>query len=42
LSIDLVRPVSEPHIRTIRIDAGKQTAGTDNTIDITARRAQSR
>jgi HSP20 family molecular chaperone IbpA len=42
LSIDLVRPVSEPRIRTIRIDAGKQAAGTDNTIDITARRAQSR
>jgi HSP20 family molecular chaperone IbpA len=42
LSIDLVRPTSEPRIRTIRIDAGKNTAGTDNTIDITARRAQSR
>ncbi|MEA2851903.1 MAG: hypothetical protein QOE02_1922 [Rhodospirillaceae bacterium] len=42
LSIDLVRPVAEPRIRTIRIDAGKKDAGTDNTIDITARRTHSR
>ncbi|MEA2801278.1 MAG: hypothetical protein QOE49_1373 [Rhodospirillaceae bacterium] len=42
LSIDLVRPVAEPRIRTIRIDAGKDSAGTGNTIDITARRAHSR
>jgi len=42
LSIDLVRPVAEPRIRTIRIDAGNKDAGTDNTIDITARRTHSR
>ena len=42
LSIDLVRPVAEPRIRTIRIDAGKKDAGTDNTIDITSRRTHSR
>jgi HSP20 family molecular chaperone IbpA len=42
LSIDLVRPVAEPRIRIIRIDAGKDDAGTDNTIDITARRTHSR
>jgi len=42
LSIDLVRPVAEPRIRTIRIDAGTKDAGTDNTIDITARRTHSR
>ena len=42
LSIDLMRPVAEPRIRTIRIDAGKKDAGTDNTIDITARRTHSR
>ena len=42
LSIDLVRPVAEPRIRPIRIDAGKDSAGTDNTIDITARRTHSR
>jgi HSP20 family molecular chaperone IbpA len=42
LSIDLVRPVAEPRIRTIRIDAGKKDAGTDNTIDISARRTHSR
>jgi HSP20 family molecular chaperone IbpA len=41
LSIDLVRPVLEPRIRTIRIDAGRE-AGQSNTIDITARRAGSR
>jgi HSP20 family molecular chaperone IbpA len=38
LSIDLVRPVIEPRVRTIPIDGGRQAAGTDNTIDITARR----
>jgi HSP20 family molecular chaperone IbpA len=42
LSIDLVRPVAEPRIRTIRIDAGNKDAGTDNMIDITARRTGSR
>src|SRR5580704_10540675 len=42
LAIDLVRPVAEPRMRTIRIDAGKKDAGTDNTIDITARRTHSR
>jgi len=42
LLIDLVRPVSEPRIRTIRIEAGKDTAEADNTIDITARRTHSR
>ena len=42
LSIDLVRPVAEPRIRTIRIDAGKDDAGANNTIDITARRTGSR
>ena len=41
LSIDLVRPTVEPRIRTIRIDAGKESSATDNTIDITARRARS-
>lgn len=42
LSIDLARPVAEPRIRTIRIDAGNKDAGSDNTIDITARRTHSR
>jgi HSP20 family molecular chaperone IbpA len=42
LSIDLVRPVAEPRIRTIHIDAGNKDAGSDNTIDITARRTHSR
>ena len=41
LSIDLVRPVAEPRMRTIRIDAGEnEPAG--NTIDITARRTHGR
>ena len=41
LSIDLVRPVSEPRIRTIRIDAGSNNAAApSNTIDITARRSR--
>ena len=42
LSIDLIRPAAEPRIRTIRIDSGETTAGATNTIDITARRTQSR
>jgi HSP20 family molecular chaperone IbpA len=42
LEIDLVRPVAEPRIRTIRIDAGKEAGRADNTIDITARRSGSR
>ena len=41
LSIDLVRPMVEPRIRTIRIDAGKDSSQADNTIDITARRVRS-
>ena len=40
LSIDLMRPVVEPRIRTIRIDAGGSAGGTDQTIDITARRSR--
>jgi HSP20 family molecular chaperone IbpA len=40
LSIDLVRPVLEPRIRTIRIDAGNPAGGADRTIDITARRSR--
>ena len=42
LSIDLVRPVQEPRIRTIRIEAGTTADAAGNTIDITARRTQSR
>ncbi len=43
LAIDLTRPVAEPRMRTIRIDGSKTEAGrTDNTVDITGRRAQSR
>jgi HSP20 family molecular chaperone IbpA len=42
LSIDLVRPVQEPRIRTIRIDAGRTADDPANTIDINARRTQSR
>ncbi len=38
LSIELARPLAEPRVRTIRIDSGNQPAGTNNTIDITARR----
>jgi len=41
LSIELVRPVIEPRIRTIPIDDGRDDAATDNTIDITARRSHS-
>lgn len=40
LAIDLVRPVLEPRIRTIRIDAGSATGSADHTIDITARRSR--
>lgn len=36
LAIDLTRPVVEPRIRTIRIDAGQNADRGDNTIDITA------
>ena len=42
LSIDLVRPVQEPRIRTIRIEAGGAANAAGNTIDITARRTQLR
>jgi HSP20 family molecular chaperone IbpA len=42
LSIDLVRPVLEPRIRTIRIDGGTEAGQAGNTIDITARRSGSR
>ena len=42
LEIELVRPVAEPRIRTIRIDAGQESGRADNTIDITARRSGSR
>ena len=42
LSIDLVRPVQEPRIRRIRIEAGDAGSGAGNTIDITASRAQPR
>jgi HSP20 family molecular chaperone IbpA len=41
LAIDLVRPVQEPKIRRIRIDAGEEREDADpagNTIDIAARR----
>ncbi|WP_421996278.1 Hsp20 family protein [Reyranella sp.] len=42
LSIDLMRPVQEPRIRTIRIDAGRPAGSEGNTIDIAARRAGTR
>ena len=42
LSIDLVRPVQEPRIRRIRIEAGDAGSGASNTIDIAARRVQPR
>jgi HSP20 family molecular chaperone IbpA len=42
LAIDLVRPVAEPRIRTIRIDQGQDAGRADNTIDITGRRSGSR
>ena len=40
LSIDLVRPVQEPRVRRIRIEAGDAGSGAGHTIDITARRAR--
>ena len=40
LAIDLVRPLLEPRIRTIRIDAGSTAGSADQTIDITARRSR--
>ena len=42
LSIDLVRPVQEPRIRRIRIDAGEPGHEASNAIDITSRRVQPR
>jgi HSP20 family molecular chaperone IbpA len=42
LSIDLVRPVQEPRIRRIRIEAGEPGGDVSNTIDITSRRVQPR
>ncbi len=43
LAIDLVRPVAEPRMRTIRIDGAEAKTGrTDNTVDITARRSGTR
>jgi HSP20 family molecular chaperone IbpA len=40
LSIDLVRPVVEPRVRSIPIDAGAKGMGAGNTIVIAARRAR--
>jgi HSP20 family molecular chaperone IbpA len=40
LSIDLVRPVIEPRIRTIPIDAGKRNVEESTTIVIAARRTR--
>jgi HSP20 family molecular chaperone IbpA len=40
LSIDLVRPMVEPRIRSIPIDAGTRPAETSNTVVIAARRAR--
>lgn len=40
LSIDLMRPVLEPRIRSIRIDAGTTAGSTDQRIDITTRRSR--
>ena len=42
LSIDLVRPIQEPRIRRIRIEAGEPGSDASNAIDITARRVQPR
>jgi HSP20 family molecular chaperone IbpA len=42
LSIDLVRPVQEPRIRRIHIEAGDADGSAGNAIDITARRVQPR
>jgi HSP20 family molecular chaperone IbpA len=41
LSVDLIRPLVEPRIRKIPIDAGMAAQSSDNTIDITARRVRS-
>lgn len=41
LSVDLIRPLIEPRIRKIPIDSGASARPSDNTIDITARRARS-
>lgn len=41
LSIDLMRTVVEPRIRTIPIGAGQEAGPCGNTIDIAARRARS-
>jgi HSP20 family molecular chaperone IbpA len=40
LSIDLIRPVLEPRIRTIRIDGGTAAGRADQTIDVTGRRSR--
>ena len=40
LSIDLMRPVLEPRIRTIRIDSGNAAGDADHMIDITAHRSR--
>ncbi|WIM10871.1 Hsp20 family protein [Enhydrobacter sp.] len=37
LEIDLVRPLAEPRVRTIRIDSGKESSA-NQTIDFTTRR----
>ena len=37
LEIDLMRPVAEPRVRTIRIDSGKESSA-NQTIDFTTRR----
>ena len=42
LSIDLARPVQEPRIRRIRIEAGEAGNDAPNAIDITSRRVQPR
>ena len=42
LSIDLARPVQEPRIRRIRIEASDAGSDASNAIDITSRRVQPR
>ena len=43
LAIELVNPVAEPRMRTIRIDGAETKTGRkDNTVDITARRVGTR
>jgi hypothetical protein len=37
LEIDLMRPVAEPRVRTIRIDSGQESSA-NQTIDFTTRR----